>query len=548
MAFDGIVLSRVVEALNKRIATGRISKIYTISQNELLMNVRAHNKNQKLLVSIHPMYARVQLTDLNYPTPDSPNALTMLMRKHMDGAFIADIEQVGLDRILKLTLKGRNDFKDEVTYYAYIEIMGKYSNFILTYENNKIIECLKRVSPSESSRILQPGIIYEYPPLLEKKNPFVDFYTPTDQLVKTYAGFGKDLANEVTHRMHLGMMFDTIMNDIKESDKLYIVHHNNKDYYHVLPLTNLSEDYEVYDLFEGLDVFYDKRDQKDRIKQQTNDLSRFIRNEYTKNVNKLKKLEMTLFDSQNSDDLRIKGDLLYASLHLIKKGMKEVTVDNYYDGTKMTIPLDERYDGKTNANKYYNKYQKAKNSLKVLQEQIDLTKEEINYFDRMMTLIENADYYDAMEMKEELENLGYLKKKMSKSIRKKKKHPHYQTLKTKDGVLFYVGKNNIQNDYVTFKKAKKTDYWFHVKNMPGSHVIVHSDNLDEYTIRLAAGVAAYYSKGKDSSSVPVNYTQVKTLKKPGGNKPGLVLLGHYKTIYIDPDSSVLKELEKVEER
>ena len=139
MAFDGIVLSRVVEALNKRIATGRISKIYTISQNELLMNVRAHNKNQKLLVSIHPMYARVKLTDLNYPTPDSPNALTMLMRKHMDGAFIADIEQVGLDRILKLTLKGRNDFKDEVTYYAYIEIMGKYSNFILTYENNKII-------------------------------------------------------------------------------------------------------------------------------------------------------------------------------------------------------------------------------------------------------------------------------------------------------------------------------------------------------------------------------------------------------------------------
>ena len=172
MAFDGIVLSRVTELLNETIVTGRISKLYQISKYELLMTVRAQNENKKLLVSIHPMYARVQLTQLNYPTPDFPNALTMFLRKHIEGSFIERIEQVGLDRILKITLRGRNEFKDLVEYHLYIEIMGKHSNFILTNKEDKILECLKRVSPSDSIRIMQPGITYSYPPLLDKKNPF----------------------------------------------------------------------------------------------------------------------------------------------------------------------------------------------------------------------------------------------------------------------------------------------------------------------------------------------------------------------------------------
>ena len=196
MAFDGIVLSRVVANM-KQLETGRISKIYNISQYELLMTVRAHNKNQKLLISIHPNYARIQITRLNYPTPEVPNALTMLLRKHMDGAFIEKIEQVGLDRIVKFTIKGRNEFKDIVTYYAYAEIMGKHSNFILTYEDGKIIECLKHVSPSESSRIIQPGIMYDYPPLIKKEDPFKAYYKPADNLVRVYEGFSKDLSNEV---------------------------------------------------------------------------------------------------------------------------------------------------------------------------------------------------------------------------------------------------------------------------------------------------------------------------------------------------------------
>ncbi len=548
MAFDGIVLSRVNDLLNQEILTGRISKLYQISQYELLMIIRSHNENKKLLISIHPMYARIQLTSLDYPTPDFPNALTMLMRKHIEGAFIEKIEQIGLDRILKITLRGKNEFKDQVREYLYIEIMGKHSNCSLTHENHKIIECLKRVSPADSSRILQPGIIYDLPPMIEKKDPMQSDYIESDNLVKVYEGFSKDLSQEVHDRIKKGKAFSSVMQEIASSTSLYITRTPKKDYYHVIPLLNLGDDYEEYDLFDGLDKYYDLIDQKDRIKQQTSDLSHYIQKEYEKNVNKLNKLEKTLFDSQNSDEYRLKGDLLYASLHLVEKGMKEVVVDNYYDNTKMTIALDERFDGKTNANRYYNKYQKAKNSLKVLQEQIDLTKEEIAYFDSLNTLIENASFYDALEIKEELENLGYLRKKKVKKLNKGKTHPHYETYETKDHIQIYVGKNNIQNDYLTFKKAARDDMWFHVKDMPGSHVIVHASDLDEYTIRLASTIAAYYSKGKNSSSVPVNYTKVKTLKKPRSGKPGLVLLDHYKTIYIDPDDSFLKEVEKIKEK
>ena len=234
--------------------------------------------------------------------------------------------------------------------------------------------------------------------------------------------------------------------------------------------------------------------------------------------------------------------MLFANLHLITKGQTSITVDNYYDDTKLLIELDERFDGKTNAKKYYNKYQKAKNSIKHINEQIELTKEEIQYFDTLITLMENASYNDALEIKEELENLGYLRKRKSKEKQKKKDKFKIETYLTKDNIVIYVGKNNLQNDYLTFKLAARNDTWFHVKDMPGSHVVVHSENLDEYTIRLASKMAAYFSKGKLSSSVPVNYTQIRTLKKPHSNKPGTVILDRYSTIYIDPDDTFFDEI------
>lgn len=547
MAYDGIMMSRVVEQLNTQLERGRINKIYQISQYELLIHIRSQSQNKKLLISIHPMYARVQLTSLSYPTPQTPNALTMLLRKHLEGAYLESIQQIQLDRIIDMTFVGTNELKDVVKYHIYIEIMGKHSNVMITYENNKIIDCLKRVSLAlNSQRILQPGATYQYPPMIDKLNPFLSDYQNTDQLTKLYQGFSPELSREIIYRIDHGDSFQNIMNEIKQSHSLYLHKDDTKEYFHVIELKHLQCPYQIYDLFDGLDKHYDLIDQKDRIKQQTSDLARYIQNEYQKNVLKLNKLEKTLFDSQNSDEYRIKGDLLFANLHLIQKGQKEIIVDNYYDGTKMTIELDERYDGKTNAKKYYNKYQKAKNSLHYINEQIELTKEEINYFDSLITLMDNASYYDALEIKEELENLGYLKKKKTKNIQKKKNKFHIETYLTKDHITIYVGKNNLQNDYLTFKMASRFDTWFHVKDMPGSHVVVHSENLDEYTIRLASKMAAYFSKGKHSSSVPVNYTQIRTLKKPHNSKPGKVILDHYQTIYIDPDDTFFDEINKID--
>lgn len=543
MAYDGIMMSQVVKQLQNQIERGRINKIYQISQYELLFQIRAHSSNVKFLMSIHPMYARLQLTSLSYPTPPTPNSLTMLLRKHLEGAFIESIEQIELDRIVKITLIGTNELKDQVKLFIFIEIMGKHSNMIVTLENYRIIDCLKRVSPSmNSERILQPGATYQLPPMINKENPFTSSFKENDNLTKVYQGFSPELSKEILYRIDNGEQFEKIMKNINESTSLYIHKLENKEYFHILPLTHLQSQYQEYPLFEGLDKHYNLIDQKDRIKQQTSDLAKYITNEYQKNVTKLHKLEKSLFDSQNSDEYRIKGDLLFANLHLIQKGQKEVTVDNYYDDTTLTIDLDERFDGKTNANRYYAKYQKAKKSLSHLHEQIQLTKDEISYFDTLLTLMENANYYDALEIKEELENLGYLKKKKQKQVHRQKNKPRIETYLTKDNILIYVGKNNLQNDYLTFKMASRHDMWFHVKDMPGSHVVVHSEELDEYTIRLASKMAAYFSKGKQSSSVPVNYAQVKTLKKPSSSKPGQVILSNYSTIYIDPDDTFLDEI------
>ena len=543
MAYDGIMMHQVKKSLIDTIQSGRINKIYQISKYELLFQVRANRKNYQLLISSHPMYARVQLTSLTYPTPESPNPLTMLFRKLLEGGYIKEIEQIDLDRILKITFACHNELGDAIEYTLYIEIMGKHSNIILVGQNNKIIDCIKHISPSmNTERFLQPGALYQLPPMVQKLNPFTSDFVEDNQLTKIYQGMSPILSKEILYRIDQGEGFKEIMNHIANSQDLYITKVNDKEYFHVIELTHLQGATTKYPLFDGLDLHFNEIDQKERIKQQTSNLLKFIQNEYQKNTTKLKKLKATLEDSENSDDYRIKGDLLYASLHLMQKGMTSVEVDNYYDNTKMKITLDPKLDPKANAQKYYQKYQKAKNSIDILHQQIELTEKEIDYFDSLITAMAQASYYDALEIKEELENEGYLKKKKQRNTIRKKRIPQFKKYLTKDGIEIDIGKNNLQNDYLTFKYAHRYDMWFHAKDMPGSHVIVKAQDLDEYTIRLAAKIAAYYSKGKNSSSVPVNYTLVKTLKKPAGSKPGKVILDNYKTIYIDPDEEFLKEL------
>ena len=547
MAYDGIMMKAVLKQLHQQLYQGRINKIYQISNYELLFNVRANQTNVKLLISCHPSYARVNLTNENYTMPEVAPQLVMLLRKHLEGSHIQSIEQIGLDRIFKFTFLSRNELGDLVKLYAYIEIMGKHSNFILCDQNHRIIDCLKRISPSLNTvRFLQPGATYELPPMQTNKlNLFEDGLIQTDNLNKTYQGVSPILSRELLYRLEQGEKFEDLLDLLANSTTLYLSQVGNKEYFHILPLTHLQVEPIAYPLFEGLEKHFKDMDVKERIKQQTSDLEHYLQQELNKNKTKLNKLEQTLYDSKNSDEYRIKGDLLFASLHLIQKGMKMVVVDNYYDDTKMTIELDERLDGKENAKRYYNKYQKAKNSIQYLNEQIELTKNEIDYFDTLITQLENANFLDALEIREELENLGYLKKHKKKGKQKTKK-PHFETYITKDNIKVYIGKNNLQNDYLTFHFASKNYLWFHAKDMPGSHIVVNQETLDEYTLRLVANLASYYSKGKNSSSVPVNYALIKTLKKPNKGKPGQVILSHYKTIYIDPDASCLDEITKID--
>ena len=546
MSFDGFLMHRVIEKLNNELVSGKVNRIYQVSKYELLFYIRANRKNVRLLISCHPNYARLNLTEHDYPTPTTPSQLTMTFRKHLEGSFIKNVRQVGYERICEMDFLGRNELGDDTMYTLFIEIMGKHSNIVLTKSENKIIDALKRISPSMSTvRIIQPGFTYEYPPLFtHKKDPLTLTSPCYEKMYMDYAGLSPLLCKELVYRETRNENIEALINNAIHSDYIYINTNNQKEDYHLLPLDHFQNESKAYPLFEGLDLFYKDKDEHDRIKQQTSDLQHFLKNELEKNQTKLQKLSQELYDSTNSEDLRIKGELLYAYIHEVKKGMTQITLENYYDNEMMTIPLDTKLDGKGNAKRYFTRYNKAKNAIVYLKEQIQKTENEIEYFDTLYQQMQHASFYDAIEMKEELENLGYIKKKKKNELRQKNKMPHFETYIALDGTKIYIGKNNIQNDFLTFKHAKKNDYWFHVKDMPGSHVIVCHENPDEYLIRLAANLAALYSKASNSSSVPINYTKIQTLKKAPGAMLGKVILNHYKTIYIDPDIEVLNTLKK----
>lgn len=537
MSFDGLVMKQTINDLNRQLSFGKVNKIYQVSKYELLFLIRANKENVKLLISCHPNYARLHLTKLSYPTPEVPSQLVMSFRKHLEGSFIKSITQLDYERIAIIEFLGRNEMGDDTIYKMYIEIMGKHSNITLCKQEDIIIDAIKRINPTMSTiRVILPGATYNLPPLQEnKKSPQLigDIY---DKMYLDYHGLSPLICKEMVYLNQGKPCIDTILS----SNTLYITHNELKEDYHLIPLTHMQGSSQAFPLHEGLDYFYQKKDEHDRIKQQTSDLTHLLKNELDKNTLKLAKLNQELFDSQNSEDLKLKGELLYSYLHLIKKGMSSITVDNYYTNQPLTIELDVRYDGKTNAKRYFQKYNKAKNAIAYLNEQIEKTTSEIEYFTTLLDQMQFASYYDAIEIKEELETTGYLKKKKKTNIRKKKNIPHFETFTMHDGTKIVIGKNNIQNDYLTFKLAKRSDMWFHVKDMPGSHVIVLSDQLSEAHIRTAANLAALYSKAHHSSSVAVNYTTIGSLKKAPGNFLGKVILNHYKTIYIDPDQSLLE--------
>lgn len=567
MAFDGLVTKASVQELKNEILTGRITKIYQLSKYEMLFTVRQQRQNKKVLFSVHPTYARVQLTHLNYTHSGEPPMFCMLMRKHLEGTIVADIEQVNNDRIIKFTIIQRSEFGGDIKKYLYFEVMNKHSNFTLTTEDGKIIDCIKHIPPlMNRHRTLQPSATYILPPALTKIEPSQATVSHFEAIVKdpdvtlgtgimrTYKGLSKQIANEIVYLVNgeaptvMLETFNKVMDQIANQPKPSIMI-GDKEQFYLIPLMHIKGEVKSYHSVSAmLDAFYFGKETKDRIKDHFSNIWMLVKQWHNKNVKKLEKLSTELANTEKAEEYRIKGELILANVYQINRGDKILVTQNFYDENLMEskIALDPRLTPSENAQKYFKRYNKAKAAVAHIEQQIEVAKLETQYFEGLMTYLTSADIEDVYEIQDELRQRGYLKKRQEKKTKKATK-PNVDRYLTESGVELVVGKNNLQNDYVTHKLGKRHEWWFHAKDMPGSHVLVRSseDKLEELEIRAAANLAAYFSKGKDSSSVAIDYTQIKNLKKVPGSASGFVTYDIYKTIYIDPDEADIMALNKI---
>ncbi|MFF6015075.1 Rqc2 family fibronectin-binding protein [Lysinibacillus fusiformis] len=562
MAFDGLFTYSITADL-QQLVTGRITKIHQPNAQEVILHVRANGKNHKLLFSIHSSYARVHLTEQSIENPAEPPMFCMLLRKHLEGGFISSVKQLGFDRIIIVEIESKNEIGDPIVRHLHAEIMGRHSNLLLIdKEQDKIVDSLKHLPPSVNSfRTVLPGQPYLAPPTQNKWNPLLvteeelaTFFVETKNakdIVTQFTGFSPLHAEELLYRMtsasnRVQCFKEFIASFANGGTSPMYVLANHKTYFSPIELTHLHGDMTTYpNVHELLDRVFFARAERDRVKQQAGDLERWLQNEIDKLALKTKKLTKDYERASKLDQFQLYGELLMANIYSFEKGVKEVTVINYYseNSEEITIPVSERKTPIENAQGYYTKYTKAKNALIMVQQQLEKTKEEITYFEMLAQQVQQAAPGDIEEIREELAEQGYLKLRHSKK-KKKPVKPEPERYISSTGIAISVGKNNKQNDMLTFKIAKRTDIWLHTKDIPGSHVVIHSSEPDETTLREAATLAAYFSKARESSSVPVDYTDIRQVKKPNGAKPGFVIYFEQKTLYIDPDEALILQLKK----
>jgi predicted ribosome quality control (RQC) complex YloA/Tae2 family protein len=567
MAFDGLVTKASVQELKNEILTGRITKIYQLSKYEMLFTVRQQRQNKKVLFSVHPIYARVQMTNLDYTQKVEPPMFCMLMRKHLEGTIIADIEQVNNDRIIKFTIIQRSEFGGDITKYLYLEVMNKHSNFILTTADGKIIDCIKHVPPfMNRHRTLGPSATYILPPAPEKlqlseatlthfetiaKDPDTTLQTG---IMSKFNGLSKQVVNEIIDRAgtqepeELFQQYRKFLDQIANQQQPSIMV-GDKEQFHLIPLAHIKGEVKSYDSIGAmLDAFYYGKETRDRIKDHFSHIEMLVKQLHQKNVKKLEKLAIELANTEKAEEYRVKGELILANGYQVNRGDKMLITQNFYDENlaEIKIQLDPLLTPTENAQKLFKRYNKAKAAVSHIQQQMEVAKSEVEYFEGLMTYLMSADIGDAYEIQDELRTHGYLKKRQDKKSKKATK-PNVDRYLTENEIELVVGKNNLQNDYVTHKLSKRHEWWFHAKDMPGSHILVRSseDKLEETEIRAAANLAAYFSKGKNSSSVAIDYTQIKNLKKVPGTSLGFVTYDTCKTIYIDPSYEDVMKLKKI---
>lgn len=551
MAFDGIITNAMVKEMQDRIYLGKIDKIYQPENDELVFHIHTKNGNVKLYASVNSAHSCLHFIDENMPNPLNPQAFCMLMRKHLQGSRIIGIEQKDAERIIEISLETLNELGFTVSKKLIFEIMGKHSNIILVDMNTgKIIDSIKHIS-IDVNRVRQvlPGKKYEYPPAQDK----ISFKEITEVelnsleanhkiILSKVGGISPAIAIELANRVNRFAYLQDILSSIESGTMkphVYTDENGVPQEFHIADLSEYEDGAKRIDfnsLSECLSYYFEHKQSSNRVKQKAHDLTKSVSSHVNKLYLKKQRLLEDIQKAENSENLRLYGELLTANIHLIHPGDKSVEVINYYNGEPITIPLNEKFTPAKNAQQYFKRYGKSKTALKEKQIQLEETDTEINYLESVLTYLNHTENIEEIDvLRSELEETGYIRKRKVKAKEKRyKPHPyHYQS---SDGFEILVGRNNKENDILTLKTATKNDLWLHTKDIPGSHVIVQSEGkeITDTAILEAAAIAAYHSKGRDSENVPVDYVQAKYVKKPAGAKPGMVIFTNNKTVWINP--------------
>lgn len=570
MALDGIFLKQLVDDIKPSLLYSKIDKITQPEKDELIINLRKGKDNKRLLISASSSFPRIHFTSLTKKNPMQPPMFCMVLRKHLTNGKIIDLKQINGDRLLIIKIESLNELGDNVTYSLIIEIMGRHSNISLVNDSTeKIIDCIKHISADVNSyRLLLPGVKYIYPPQVNKLNPY-DF--TLDDLKNIINNNQFNFDDKFSQNIFTGVSYNfskyyynkfknipinNIDQIFNESNKLFKNISDNKNFIAIKDLNDNLKDFYCINLSENsntisydsgselLESYFSKKDKQDRINNKSHYLNKLINTNIERCNKKQKILNRTLEDCKSKENYRVYGDLLTSYIYTIKKGQKFAEINNFYSENNeiIKIQLDENKTPSENIQLYYKKYNKLKKSEISAIEQLEKNKEEITYLNSVSLLLQQSENYDEIEeVKKELISEGYIKFKKSNNKKKSNtvKPLHFIS---SDGFNIYVGKNNIQNDYLTLKFADNNNLWFHTKTIPGSHVIIKGFDPPDSTILEAASLAAYYSKGRDSSQVPVDYTLIKNVKKPNGAKAGMVIYTTNKTIYVTPNEKELPSI------
>lgn len=585
MAFDGITISSIISQLKSNILGGRIDKIYQPEGDEIILGIRSFGNSFKLLITANPSHPRIHFTENNKSNPLNPPLFCMVLRKHLQSGKIIDITQPQFERIIVIHIESLNEMGDYSTKRLILEVMGRHSNLILIDRDDTILECIKHITHDKSSvREVLPGKKYAFPPGTKLDTLQLNQDNFNEALAKnqsnkiqntiyfSYNGISPIIAGEICYRANVEPT--KIVSELKENEitRVYNSFYNlintikSENFSPCLILDDNNKAIEFapielkqfgnmkikgYDSISQLiEYYYYSKDFHYRIKQKTQDLTRIISQNLERCIKKKEIQQKTFKEIENREYLKLCGELITANIYAIKKGMTTVKLPNFYsEGYEETeIALDGDLTPAENAQSYFKKYNKAKRTFNALLEQQETNQLELEYLEGVLTSVNNCiTQQDIKEIRQELAEQGYIKKLNSpKNMKVKRKSSPLHFLSS-DGFHIYVGKNNVQNDELTLKLARSNDMWLHTKNIPGSHVIIVSqgEEIPNSTINEAAQLAAYYSKSRQSSMVPVDFTLKKNVKKPNGAKPGMVIYETNKTAYITPDEEFIKKLTEI---